>query len=139
MQTRKDSQKTEIKISKSELIKNYILFNLENPDNETATDDENLLWFYADFQRVANYPANLRKFPIESCRMADYLLGLPSGLSIAFTYHDIDSLGEQWGYVGPKSRQDTIENWRDRYWQVIAESLLGMIHKAAARKVSAAG
>jgi hypothetical protein len=136
MTSQKDTQKTEIKISKSELIRNYILFNLENPD-KTATDDENLLWFYEDFKRVSNYSSNVRRFPIESHRMADYLLGLPSGLSIAFTYHDIDSLGEQWGYIGPKSRQGTIENWRNRYWQVIAESLLGMIKGAAARKVAA--
>lgn len=59
-------------------VKAHILqsvYNYEGNEFETFEEAKNHL--KAEFERVANYPYNLKKFPNTQDRFADYLAGLP--------------------------------------------------------------
>lgn len=59
------------------------------------TEEEAINHLKNEFERVANYPYNLQKFPNNQDRFNDYLMGIPFGFE--FEYHRIveflDSLG----------------------------------------------
>lgn len=71
-----------------ELVKKHIfkcVFDYE--DNEFKAFDELKKFVKSEFNRVTNYPYNLRKFPNEQERFSDYLSGLP--FNFLFYYFDI--------------------------------------------------
>lgn len=71
----------------------------------------------SDFDRVANYPYNLRKFPNVQDRLGDYLQGLPNSIDLPFfrynvlelsaKLHDLSSTDE----IPSKTQALIFENW----------------------------
>jgi hypothetical protein len=54
-----------------------------------GTLQEKINFVVNDFCSQANHPANLRKFPNDQQRLADFFLGLPSSIAIPFTNFEI--------------------------------------------------
>ena len=70
------------------LIQAHILENVTDGNGDTfPTLPEAIAHLRAEFDRVANYPANLRRFPNNQDRFHDYLMGIPFGFE--FTHHGI--------------------------------------------------
>ena len=67
-----DTSKKEYK----EKLDNYIYDCIENCDVELS-NDEKIIYFMSEFDRVANYPNNIKHHPNIVDRIDDYLMGLP--------------------------------------------------------------
>ncbi len=61
-------------------IRAHILESVTDDNGETfPTLEGAILRLRGEFERVANHPANLRRFPNNQERFHDYLMGLPFG------------------------------------------------------------
>lgn len=56
----------------------------DNEGNEYNDVKRAAIRLYSEFDRVANYPYNLQKFPNEQERFSDYLNGIPFGFEYAY-------------------------------------------------------
>ena len=65
----------------------YIGDCIDIEDNEEAILKEKVDYFMSEFDRVANYEYNLKRFPNTIDRIDDYMQGLP--FNFAFSYADI--------------------------------------------------
>jgi hypothetical protein len=73
-----------------EAINSHILENVTDYNGNTfATIKEAANHLNSEFNRVANYPYNLAKFPNKQDRFSDYLFGLP--FSFHFSNYDIQN------------------------------------------------
>ena len=102
-----DTRKKEYK----EKLDNYIYDCIENCDVELS-DDEKIIYFMSEFDRVANYPNNIKHHPNIVDRIDDYLMGLPFNfdfsnydkLQVVSTLHGVDKI--------PENKKDSvIENF----------------------------
>jgi hypothetical protein len=77
-------------------IRSHIVESVTNYDGEnftSFTEAKNHLCH--EFDRVANYPHNLMKFPNGQKRFHDYLMGIPFGFE--FADFQISQILELWG------------------------------------------
>ncbi len=71
-----------------EAIKKHILECVTNEDGETFNSfKEAAERLKNEFERVADYPSNLKKLPNKQYRFSDYLLGIP--FNFEYTYYGI--------------------------------------------------
>lgn len=74
---------------------------------------------YEEFERVANYPSNIRNIPNTVDRMADYFMGLPSPFHPDYQNYRIEEILREWGIIKdghPPSRVNKmVEGWWS-YW-----------------------
>ena len=98
---------TNTKVYKANLDK-YIDSCIEMEDNPNAALKEKVDYFMSEFNRVANYPHNINRYPNTIDRMDDYMLGLPFGfdfsnydkLRVVAELHEVDSV--------PTDKEDVI-------------------------------
>lgn len=104
------------------VISNYLLKCIPDTatiqaeyDKEVLTDKDRVNFAMADFERVANYDHNNRKFPNIQDRLADFLQGLPGTLQIDFANYEIVKLAKLWGSIPENATEKTedkiINNW----------------------------
>jgi len=102
-----DTNKNEYK----EKLDNYIYDCIENYDVELS-NDEKIIYFMSEFDRVANYPNNIKHYPNTLDRIDDYMMGLPFNfdfsnydkLQIVSKLHGVDKI--------PENKEDSvIENF----------------------------
>ena len=75
-------------------ISAYILESVTTEETPTgATDKDKINAAFLEFNRVANYPYNLQKFPNDQKRLADFLQGLPFGFE--YSWFEIIKLSEK--------------------------------------------
>lgn len=90
---------------------------------ENATDKEKINFVFETSESEYGYPYNKRIYPSECERLANYLRGLPSCISIAFADYDIIQTGKSCGYCKtPKQEANFVNNW----WDVVAYRLIQM-------------
>lgn len=93
-------------------IEAYIFDCINNEDKELLSIQDKLSYVISEFERVANYPANLHNIPNRIDRMADYLQGLP--FDFAYDYNNIlkdAAILHNLGSI-PKNKEDAIiNNW----------------------------
>lgn len=90
----------------------YIFDCINNEDQELNSIQDKIAYALSEFDRVANYPANLHNIPNQTERMADYLQGLP--FDFAFSYDEILKDAAKLHNLGsiPKKKEDVIiNNW----------------------------
>lgn len=86
-----------------EAIRQHILENVTDNNGDTyATFTEARQRLADEFDRVANYPHNLRRFPNAQDRFHDYLMGIPFGFE--FTNHGIAEFLNSLG-INPEGRE----------------------------------
>ena len=78
----------------------YLLDAIHNPETgeNYTTDAEAVRAAWAQFCKEFNHEYNRRRYPNLSQRVGEWFAGLPSGVGIAYTYADIISTGQAWGY-----------------------------------------
>lgn len=86
-----------------EAIRQHILACVTDGNGDTyATFTEARQRLADEFDRVANYPHNLRRFPNDQDRFHDYLMGIPFGFE--FTHHGIADFLNSLG-INPEGRE----------------------------------
>lgn len=117
-----------------ERIYTFLLESIEFEDLEGAeiTNRQKIDYFFSEFESIANYPNNIRKFPNEQNRLADYLQGLPSSLQIPFYNYDILNLVKELHGVKEltEKQEDTI---LANYWNHISFMLISLRKKLSGK------
>lgn len=79
----------------------------------TFEDDRSRIEFFLEqFNEEYNYDYNKQSYPSLRLRISEYLQGLPSSISIHYTYHDIIRLTKEWeGYKSKNKEAYFCNNW----------------------------
>ncbi len=101
-------------------IEEYIIDCIECEDIELNTPKEKIEHLFNEFDRVANFAHNLKKFPNNQERLADYLQGLP--FSFEYENYKILELAERLHECKLTEKQE--ETILSNYWSHIALHLL---------------
>lgn len=104
----------------------YVLDCIYNEDNENMTDKEVVNYFFDCFNKEYNDAYYRRLYPNLQERISQYIQGLPTCISIAFTDYDIINIGKTWGYCKTEPQTSKfVNNWFD----VIALRLIQLREK----------
>lgn len=95
----------------------YILDSIEIEGKSRPSDKTKINYLVECFNDEYNYAYNKRIYPNLQQRIAEWLMGLPSCIHVAFTYHDIIEQGKEWGFCQTKRKEDEFCN---RWWSVLA-------------------
>ena len=77
-----------------------------------GSDREKIAYFYNCFLNEFDFEYNRRRWPNTAVRIGEYLQGLPSCCSVAFTYLEVEQQGKKWGFCGDdKKTAKFINNW----------------------------
>jgi hypothetical protein len=111
---------------------NYILDCIKNSsvvndeEIEIGSDKEAVELFAKYFNEEFNYSYNKKRYPILQNRIAQYLRGLPSVCSVAYSDYDIKQIGKSWGFCqSEKEADEFVENW----WSILAFRILQLVYK----------
>lgn len=78
------------------------------------SDMEKMVYFFETFNKEYNNEYNKRCYPRMENRIAEYLKGLPSCISVAFSNYDIKQIGKSWGYCKTdKQTARFVNGWFD--------------------------
>ena len=113
----------------AEKIKTYILaaIDFEGDNGETFnTEEEKIRELMRRFTSEYWYEANRARYGTMTKAMGSWLQGLPTDISHAYYYNEIDSLLIEWGYLKETSRDATIDRERDNYWLYLAGTLISI-------------
>ncbi len=86
---------------------------------------------YNEFDRVANYDYNIKKFPNKQNRLADFLQGLPIG--IEYTNYDILQLDKKLREYDYELTDKQADKILENYWNFMAYQILKNINKAVTK------
>ena len=113
--------KTNNKIVRN-LMKQHILNSVINCETGDYfnTFEEVKTYIQSEFNRVANYPYNLKCFPNQFNRFADYLNGAPFNFEIY--YYDINEFLNSLG-INPEGKAYTDEKSNTLYHKLIYKEL----------------
>ena len=104
-----------LKTNSKEYLRNieaYIFDCINCEDKNLGSIQLKIEYVLNEFNRVANYPYNLKMFPNKIDRMADYLQGLP--FDFAYNNYDILKISSNLHNLGsiPTNKEDIIiNNW----------------------------
>ena len=107
-------------------IEAYIFDCINCEDKNLDSIQLKLEYALYEFNRVANYPYNLKMFPNKTDRMADYLQGLP--FDFAYDNYDILKVSANLHNLGsiPTNKEDTIIN---NFFKHIASNIFKLANK----------
>jgi len=114
-----------------EKFNEYILDCIEIPNANRVTSKDKIDFLFSEFERVANYHNNLKKFPNEQDRMADYLQGLP--FSFEFENYKILQLAEKLHECKLTDKQEDVI--LKNYWKHLAFKILQLKRKLNKEKL----
>lgn len=91
----------------------YVLdiIDVEDYGMTATTDSEKVRAFFEIYNEEYDNQHNRRLYPNECQRLANYIQGLPSCISIAFTNYDISEQLKAWGLKGTPANVDA---WFER-------------------------
>lgn len=104
----------------------YVLDCIYNDEKDNMSDKEAINYFFECFNKEYNNNYNKRLCPNLQERISQYIQGLPTCISIAFTDYDIINIGKSWGYcTTPAKTANFVNNW----FSVIAFRLIQLKEK----------
>lgn len=93
---------------------------LDSIDHE-GSDREKVAYFFECFTQEFDFDYNRRRYPNTAERIGEYLQGLPSCCSVAFSDWDIEQQGKKWGFCGgAKKSARFVANW----WRILGARLV---------------
>jgi hypothetical protein len=109
----------------SKKVKNAIQAHIlesvtDDSENTFPTVDGAILRLRGEFERVANHPANIRRFPNNQERFHDYLMGLPFGFE--YENHAIVRFLESLG-INPQGKVFNAEKSAKLYTYLIFKEI----------------
>lgn len=105
-----------------EEIKNHILDCVLNEEGNNFNNIKDACkYMYSEFDRVANYPFNLKKIPNSQDRFKDYLQGVPFGFYIYYSdmNYFLNSLG-----INPDNKKYSDDKLSSLYSYLIYSEML---------------
>lgn len=104
----------------------YVLDCIYNDEKDNMSDKEAINYFFDCFNKEYNFDYHKRLYPNLQERVKEYIQGLPSCFSIAFTNYDIEQVGKSWGSCQTeRQREYFINNW----FSIIAWRLIQLKEK----------
>lgn len=104
----------------------YVLDCIYNDEKDNMSEKEAINYFFECFNKEYNNNYNKRLYPNLQERISQYIQGLPTCISIAFTDYDIINIGKSWGYcTTPAKTANFVNNW----FSVIAWRLMQLKDK----------
>lgn len=104
----------------------YVLDCIYNDEKDNMSDKEAINYFFECFNKEYNNNYNKRLYTNLQERISQYIQGLPTCISIAFTDYDIINIGKSWGYcTTPTKTANFVNNW----FSVIAFRLIQLKEK----------
>lgn len=127
-----------------EKIRAYILDHMDfsnyigcdgYPDAEPKTDAGRVLLCRDIFRSEYVYPDNLRRYGGMYGCFTEWLRGLPSALTIDFSYYDVRQIMREWldQTEEESSRFDDMETW-EKFLHLVAREFFAMVDKAEREK-----
>jgi hypothetical protein len=105
-----------------ERIRTHILECVTGPEGESYdTLEQAKKRLQEEFNRVANYPHNVKRIPNNQDRFSDYLSGLP--FSFHFSYYDIQQYLNSLG-LNPKNKELTGDQSTKLYHYLIYKEIV---------------
>lgn len=130
------STKKEVK----EKIRAYILDNMDfsgyigydgYPKNEPETWQSKVFWCRLIFRSEFYYPENIKRYGGERGCFREWLCGLPSVLTVAFSYYDARQLVREWleQTEDEANNYDDAQVW-DKYLHLVTREFFAMVREA---------
>jgi O6-methylguanine-DNA--protein-cysteine methyltransferase len=102
-------------------IRAHILESVTDENEESfPTVEGAIAYLKGEFERVANYPQNLRRIPNDQERFHDYLMGIPFGFE--FEYNSIASFLNSLG-INPQGKDLSSEKSARLYTYLIFKEI----------------
>ena len=101
-------------------VTEYILDSI--PEEWGNTEAEKLAELKAEFERVANHPYNLQRYPNNQERLADYLSGLP--INLDFSNYDILQRDKQLREYTEDLTDKKADSLLANYWSFMAYQIM---------------
>ncbi len=117
------------------MVSQYIIDHIDasNHGVELLDDREKILFTYQCF--LNEYSHGIRQLG-EQKALAEWLSGLPTVLTVDFTYVDILKVGEKWGILNPGSPEHKKDKFLETWFSRIATNLLRLVRKYSRIKPS---
>lgn len=96
---------------------------------------QKLNYFFKNFKAEYDYEANRKRYGSLTNMVREYLLGLPSTISVEFTYFEIEKLLKEWGYIHDRTTEKQYEIELDNYWKYLAVGLCVMGRRAGIKGI----
>ena len=93
------------------------------------SDKDKVNFVMADFDRVANYPNNIRNIPNRQHRFADWLMGLPSTFSVDYENYRIIEIAKVWGSIADTATDRECDKITANWFNFIAFKFLSLYTK----------
>lgn len=93
-------------------LETYLLSTIDGDgyDVTPETPEQKIKFVFDCFEREFNHRNNRIRYPQLRDRFAQYLMGLPSCISVPFTYNKIIALSKEMGYYTSIDEDYIIEN-----------------------------
>ena len=110
----------------------YILDSIDFSDYDINPESEKdkLQEVFNQFKRTAIYDNNLRRFKYNLTDIfADYLMGLPSFLNLAFTNYEILQLAKSWKSIPEDATEKQEDKIISNYYNFMAVNFFKLFRK----------
>ena len=98
-------------------------------DINPETEKEQLQEVFNEFNRVAVYPNNLKRFGNYQLMFADYLMGLPSNFNVDFENYKILKIAKKWGSIPEEATEKQEDKILSNWWNFIASNTFKLFRK----------
>jgi hypothetical protein len=108
-------------------VRKFIVENIGD-EYQADTEKESINNVYAAFKSEYLFPANLRRYGSEFNCFTEWLRGLPSALSVAFTYYEERELMKNWfQQTDAESEKYSDEKVDSNYWYYITREFFALV------------
>lgn len=113
---------------------NYIGYD-GYPDKEPETWQSKVFWCRLIFRSEFYYPENIKRYGGEWGCFREWLCGLPSALTVAFSYYDARQLVREWleQTEDEANKYDDAQVW-GKYLHLITREFFAMVEAAEKQK-----
>jgi len=110
---------------------NYILENIDSSGHGIVTVTTEQKWKFLAETIVSEYGFNMkdRGYTDQQC-VKEWLMGLPSCLTVDFSYFDIYNHLYSWGFLKESDTENKHEKAHDLYWINLASAIVAECRKA---------
>lgn len=120
-----------MKTSTRGLYVNYILETLDPTSYGVIADTPEQKWEFLSETICSEYGFNMkdRGYTDQRC-VKEWLLGLPSVLTVDFSYYDISQRLYKWGFLKETNSENKHDKEHDLYWINLSAAIVAECRKA---------
>lgn len=122
---------TKVNLKHAEAVRAYVISAIDC----SGTDEQKVKYFFKNFKVEYDHDYNVKRYPNLQNRISEYLMGLPSTLSIEFSYYGIEKLLRQWDYVTDNTTEKQLDEQLESYWKYLAMALIVLGRRAGIKDI----